>query len=188
MKGEWCFFNSYFSRQNCEKIVKIAEDKYPVQDALVLNTIVDNIRKSKIRFLPTSDTELGYIVDVVWKSALEANHNYFNFHLSKLDYMQYTEYDSSYSGEYKTHKDIFWLNNDPLYHRKLTFIIQLSDPSEYDGCDIEIDADHGSPNSADLKNQGTIIYFPSFVPHRVTPITKGTRRSLVGWIDGPKWR
>ena len=187
MNGEWCYFNSYFSRENCEKIIKQA-DKYPSQEALVQNAIIADIRKSTIKFIPTDDIDLSYIVDVIWKTAIEANHKYFNFHLSKLDYLQFTEYDAAYAGEYKTHKDIFWLNGDPLYHRKLSFILQLSDPDDYDGCDFELHADHQALSNPGIRNQGTIIFFPSFIPHRVTPILKGKRRSLVGWIDGPKWR
>jgi PKHD-type hydroxylase len=187
MNGEWCYFNSYFSHENCEKIIKQA-DKYPSQEALVQNGIIADIRKSIIKFIPTNDGELSYILDLIWRSALDANHNHFNFHLSKLDYLQFTEYDAAYAGHYKTHKDIFWLNGDPLYHRKLSFIIQLTDPTEYDGCDFELYADHGSLNSSSIRDRGTIIFFPSFIPHRVTPILRGKRQSLVGWIDGPKWR
>jgi len=45
-----------------------------------------------------------------------------------------------------------------------------------------------APNAEQLKTQGTALIFPSFIVHKVNPVTKGTRHSLVAWIEGPKWR
>jgi PKHD-type hydroxylase len=67
--------------------------------------------------------------------------------------------------------------------RKLTFVIQLSDPCEYEGGKLMIYYDgqiHEAPNEF-----GSMIIFPSSLAHEVTPITKGTRHSLVGWVTGP---
>jgi PKHD-type hydroxylase len=62
----------------------------------------------------------------------------------------------------------------------------LSDPSEYDGGDLEIFT--GTESVALEKKKGIIHAFPSYVMHRVTPVTRGTRRTLVVWIAGPKFR
>jgi PKHD-type hydroxylase len=66
--------------------------------------------------------------------------------------------------------------------RKLSLVCQLSDPSEYEGGELQI-------NTGEIftpeKQKGTVILFPSYLLHRVTPVTKGTRRSLVLWIEGP---
>lgn len=73
--------------------------------------------------------------------------------------------------------------------RKLTFVLQLSDPSEYDGGRFEFGGN--VPLQLDPKDflpKGSILVFPSLFQHRVTEVTRGTRHSLVGWIEGPKWR
>jgi PKHD-type hydroxylase len=74
-----------------------------------------------------------------------------------------------------------------MYDRKISIIIQLTDPSEYEGGEFEMDYQYEQPNKEDLKKKGTIIVFPSFIPHRVTELTKGTRKSLVAWVEGPKF-
>ncbi|WP_193367363.1 2OG-Fe(II) oxygenase [Pelagibius marinus] len=67
--------------------------------------------------------------------------------------------------------------------RKLSFVVQLSDPEDYDGGVLQITTD-GRP-TAMLHEQGAMIAFPAFILHRVTPVMRGLRRSLVGWIGGP---
>lgn len=70
--------------------------------------------------------------------------------------------------------------------RKLTFIVMLSDPSDYEGGELEILA-HYDP-LAFPRTRGTIVFFPTFVLHRVRPVLSGTRMTLVGWIGGPHFR
>jgi PKHD-type hydroxylase len=192
MKGEWCYFKSQLSNQYCDKILEIIKAR-PYSDATIglgAGQIgSDNsFRRSKIRFSQKTDQELNFVFKDLWELAIWANNDWFNFHISKLDYIQVAEYDESYSGEYKKHVDVFWLNNDPTYHRKLSCIIQLTDPNEYEGCDLEFyDLVH-YPNKQELRQRGTVIFFPSTIPHAATPITKGTRYSIAAWFDGPKWR
>ena len=68
--------------------------------------------------------------------------------------------------------------------RKISIVLQLSDPEEYEGWNFELFVNRKItklPNS-----KGTVILFPSYCMHRVTPITKGERKSLVLWATGPK--
>ena len=97
------------------------------------------------------------------------------------------EYESSYKGEYKEHHDVFWLNGDQVYHRKLSCILQLSDPATYDGGDLVI-TEATQPLDKECKSQGSLIFFPSMLRHKAEPVTRGTRYSLAAWFDGPKWR
>jgi len=91
-------------------------------------------------------------------------------------------------GYYNWHNDVNWDDGRPV-HRKLSFICQLTDPAKYEGGDFEMQPLHlGAPNQEQLKTQGTALIFPSFIVHKVNPVTKGTRHSLVAWIEGPKWR
>ena len=63
--------------------------------------------------------------------------------------------------------------------------IQLSDGDDYEGGDFEM---RGSTTPEGQRDRGSVIIFPSYLVHRVTPVSAGTRRSLVTWIEGPRWR
>ena len=67
--------------------------------------------------------------------------------------------------------------------RKLSFSLLLSDPDEYEGGDLIIATVNG--HHIIPKGKGLIVFFPAYTEHEVTPVTKGIRRSLVGWIHGP---
>jgi PKHD-type hydroxylase len=67
-------------------------------------------------------------------------------------------------------------------------VIQLTDPSTYEGGNLIICPPVEQPDANELRTQGTTIFFPSFLEHEATPVTKGTRYSLACWFDGPKWR
>jgi PKHD-type hydroxylase len=87
---------------------------------------------------------------------------------------------------------------DTLSHgelvRKLTVVVQLDDGADYVGGDLEL-LRFGSdvPSAIEvpaeaMRQRGTAIVFPSYVLHRVTPVTAGQRRTLVGWLVGPRFR
>jgi PKHD-type hydroxylase len=174
----------------CEDILKEGL-KVPHQEAMIgINGQVrpdTNTRRSKIRFVNFPNDNFKSLYDDIWKTAIMANKDWFNFHITKLDYIQLAEYEAANQGEYKEHQDVFWINNDPFYHRKLTCLIQLSDPNDYEGGEFEVCNVSEYPNADDIKQQGTIIFIPSFVYHKANPVTKGTRYSIAAWIEGPKW-
>ena len=193
MNGEWCYFNGKFSPQFCKQVIDIGMTIPSQAAALGVNGLSarsdNSYRRSDIRFIDKTDKRFEFLFDALWKCAIEANDAWFNFHISKLDYIQFAEYTAAQQGEYKRHHDVFWINNDPKYHRKLSAVVQLSDPTDYEGGELQLfDLSNGAPDPTDLKRQGTALFFPSFVPHAVTPVTKGTRYSLAIWFDGPKWR
>ncbi len=76
------------------------------------------------------------------------------------------------------------LRNTSGFTRKISFSILLNDPSEFEGGKLlfHISKD---PVEAQLEKKGDMVLFPSFIPHSVTPVTKGVRKALVGWICGP---
>lgn len=192
MKGEWCYFKRYYDAQTCYKLINDCK-LLPSQDAVVgvngIHTALDtSIRKSKVTFLSDKDPNFTWLFDDLWKMAIQANRDFFNVHLSKLEFVQFAEYDSSYEGEYKEHHDVFWLNNDPEYHRKLSCIIQLSDPyADYEGGEFTI-TEATQPLDLDVREQGTAIFFPSMLRHKAGKVTKGKRYSIAAWFEGPKWR
>lgn len=189
MNGYWCYFLKKLSPEYCKDILdrSKAYDFFPgVIGSSELDTTV---RRSNIKFIQSSDTRFKDVFDLLWLMAIDANKNFFNFHISKLDFIQIAEYDHINQGEYKRHHDVFWLNNDPVYHRKISCSIQLSDGASYTGGDLLLEDLHAEePSAADIREQGTALFFPSFVLHKVNPVITGKRYSLVAWFDGPKWR
>lgn len=188
--GEWCYFRSYLSKETCNKIINDAL-QLPSQDAVVgvngISVALDtSIRKSKVRFINSTDWRFTHLFDALWKTAIQANNDFFNIHITKLDFIQFAEYNASYEGEYKEHHDVFWNNKDPFFHRKLSCVIQLSDPTTYEGGDLELT--ESSPLDKECREQGSIIYFPSMIRHRAHKVTKGVRYSIAAWFEGPKWR
>ena len=191
MRGEWCYFKSHFTPEQCDKIL---EDglQLPAQDAKLGVAGMSehdpgDYRKSKIRFIQQANhPQFQWLFDKLWLMGMQANKDWFNFHITNLSFIQLAEYDESYSGEYKKHHDVFYINNSE-YHRKLTCVIQLTNPGEYEGGDFEMYELTQYPNKDDIKAQGSAIFLPSFVTHAALPVTKGTRYSLAVWFEGPHW-
>lgn len=191
MRGEWCYFKSYFPPDVCKYIVDTALKREPSEAQIGTDAGIkadDSFRRSSIRFVTHGDEELNFLFDELWRLAIKANQEWFDVHISKLDYYQIAEYDGERRGEYKTHHDIFYINGDPYYHRKLSCVIQLSDPADYKGGDLMFEHVNAYPNAEDMRQQGTAIFFPSFVRHAAQPVTEGKRHSIAAWFDGPKWR
>lgn len=100
----------------------------------------------------------------------------YHFDVSSIEPLQYAEYHSYDNGGYDWHMDI---GTGAANCRKLSISVQLSDPSDYDGGDLEF----WGTGVAD-RDQGKLIAFPSYLLHRVAPVTRGVRRSLVAWAIG----
>jgi PKHD-type hydroxylase len=96
---------------------------------------------------------------------------------------QIGRYKSADEGHYDWHMDVF----PPIdgVQRKLSISILLSDPSEFEGGELQF---KGIEDQKILTKQGSIVVFPSFIEHRVTPVTKGVRYSAVTWARGPAFR
>ena len=98
--------------------------------------------------------------------------------------MQYTKYIAP-MGNYDWHTDTHFGGYAGL--RKLSYVIQLSDPREYEGGYLQI-VDQSRPEQEMPKNRGSLIVFPSMYLHRLTRVTKGVRYAAVGWVTGNHWR
>ena len=135
-------------------------------------------RRSKIFWLPKTD-EFVDIYKIFQELILKCNEEFYKFKLTEItEHIQYTVYKSEDEGYYDWHVDM----GPNKARRKLSLVCQLSDPSEYEGGELQI---HTGNISVGEKEKGTVILFPSYLLHRVTPVTKGIRRSLVLWIEGP---
>jgi PKHD-type hydroxylase len=175
-----------------------------VEDSVLLGGDKNNaIRDSKNAWIPTSHWIGGFL----WHYAERANRENFLYDLRNIDLesLQYTVYEKGHFYEWHTDSSLpthykpvtsgnnqetlvqDFLNLQTEYVRKLTFVLQLSDPNDYEGGELQIKDDVGQIYTAP-KDQGTMILFDSRSLHRVTEITRGTRKSIVGWIVGPRWK
>lgn len=164
--------------------------KYPAIEASIGfdgKDVVEQVRRSEVRWLNPQLAELKYIKETLMNFAEDANRNYWGFDINYLKDIQHTTYKSDVSGKYDWHEDVFWIN-PTTFHRKISVVIQLTDPKEYDGGDFQIDPQYGVLNAEEIRKKGTVIAFPSFLKHRVTPVTRGIRNSLVCWVEGPKFK
>ena len=100
------------------------------------------------------------------------------------DMIQYTTYKGDTNAEFPLHTDSHPYGKPSA--QKLTMIVGLTDKDSYTGGKLEI---NGPRNPVEYKlTAGQVIVFPSILSHRVTPVTKGTRQTLVTWYSGPMWR
>jgi PKHD-type hydroxylase len=141
------------------------------------------IRRSQIWFFsPRPETE--FIFAPLRKVLKHINDQGYRFHVTEFGTgCQIACYSEKVQGHYDWHID---LGTGRFSRRKLSLSVQLSDGASYDGGDLEFHIkglDH-----AKMRQQGTLIAFPSFHEHRVTPVTRGERFSLVAWVDGPPYR
>ena len=117
--------------------------------------------------------------------AQRLNSQYYKYDLygELRERLQYTIDESGQGGHYDWHVDHGAAMPDA---RKLSISVQLSDPSDYQGCDLELQ--FGDDVVAAPRTRGTVVAFASYVLHRVSPVTAGTRKSLVAWVSGPEFK
>ncbi|MDB2389733.1 2OG-Fe(II) oxygenase [Alphaproteobacteria bacterium] len=180
MRELYQLWSSALTTKQIDEITKAALGQ-PAQDGTIFSAAesMKGIRTSSIRWI--SDQ---WIKDLLWDYIEQANDNAFNIDIHNDAEMQFTEYHAKQAGHYDWHHDVNW-NGSTGSDRKLSVTVQLSDPSEYEGGAFEFD---DVKTNADFASKGTILIFPSYLRHRVCPVTKGTRRSLVAWFGGPRWR
>ena len=145
------------------------------------DTYNEELRKSSVMFIeniPKND----WIYSKLAGLAMATNNERYWFDLlgfhQELQLTRYSEGDF-----FDWHLDF---GAGEISARKLSMTIQLSDADSYEGGDLQFMINNKIVNAS--REKGTIIIFPSFIMHRVTPITKGTRQSIVGWVSGPPFR
>lgn len=140
------------------------------------------VRQGNLTWLNPEDNRWSWIYQRCTAAIQQVNRHDWGFDLDYIDPLQFTCYDNL-GDHYGWHIDNLGGNNT---YRKLSFSIQLSTPHAYEGGNLEFLT--GPKETVMPREQGTFIAFPSVITHRVTPITRGRRYSLVGWCTGPKFR
>lgn len=186
MNAQWQMWQRGVSPDTCDKIIQECEKLQPMEGEIggvgTGGALVSDVRRSQVRWAG----HIKWIHDLVWSYASHANRQAFGFDLSLLEDIQYTEYDGSQQGYYNWHEDTFW-GGPTCFDRKLSVVIQLSNPEEYEGGKFLLE-NIENPAEDELKQRGSVLVFPSPLRHMVEPVTKGHRKSLVAWVEGPKFR
>ena len=160
-------------------------------------------RTSQNAWIPTSHWVGGFL----WHYIQRANRENFLYDLRCIDgeSMQYTRYakgmfygwhnDAGLSTQYKpvangNRMDGLgqdFVNENIEMVRKLSFSLQLSHPDDYEGGNVQL-LDEAGKSYITPRQRGTIVLFDSRTQHRVLKVTKGVRKSIVGWTVGPRWK
>lgn len=178
-----------FDAAALERIVTLGES-LPKQSGKIFSdpagenlALVEKQRRCQVSWIEHNEAS-DWLYRSLAKFAADLNARYFGFDLfGFVDNLQYTVYEKTPRGlgHYDWHIDM-GLTAAP---RKLSISVNLTDPSEYEGGNLEF---RDLTQKSAPRDAGHVHAFPSWAAHRVTPVTKGIRRTLVGWISGPPFR
>lgn len=161
-------------------------DSLPLEPARLTGAGNGGIRTTQVAWVyRNAQTEDLYLrMEAI---VLRLNTDLFHFDLTGLTTMQYAVYRQEEDGYFDWHNDYGRYRDDPDQEpRKITMSLQMSDGASYDGCDLEVRIAH--PIDVARRERGTLMAFRANALHRVTPITRGLRKSLVIWAAGPEFR
>jgi PKHD-type hydroxylase len=180
----WAYWDDAFSPEQLDWIQ--AEIKKSTGVAQVGNgdggVVNSDLRRSRIGWMAnTPDT--SWVFERLGHVVANLNAECFNFDLDGFgESLQLTNYDQETHGMYGWHTDF-----GKGVSRKLSLVLQLSDPSEYEGGELQLQP-RGATIESMVKKRGRIVVFPAWTLHQVTPVTKGYRQTLVAWISGAPFR
>lgn len=178
------YYRELFSKYELEKLLAIG-NKLPEKPGELNseNNLDKTIRESMISWIPVN-SQTNWIYKKLTDCIHLVNDSYFNYDLTRMERLQFTRYYGRDGGVYCPHLDSNFGHIPD--NRKLSFVMQLSDPSEYEGGELRLH----TAKYPDIipKEKGLIVFFPSATLHECTPVTSGKRCTLVGWIYGPKFK
>ena len=200
--------DDFLSNKEIDEIIKYTEN-LPIQNAKIGGNIKQEEKKlftpdyhiknpnignvPRVRITNIKWIELNEKTNWLYKKLISeinrVNQENFDMILKFVENLQFSEYTENQQGFYSKHNDRGGDNsslNNFVDIRKLSFSIQLSDPEDYEGGELIFYKDGEEFNAP--KAKGTIIFFDSSILHEVKPVKKGTRRSLVSWVNGPNLR
>jgi PKHD-type hydroxylase len=175
------YFENAFSEFELEKIKTLGESLVMERASVGEEGKVSDYRISDIAWIE-DDSESKWLFSKIADYSKIANKEMWDFDIwGYHDNLQYTTYYGD-GGHYDWHLDL----GPGLSNRKLSVVLQLSDPNDYVGGDLQMNV--GGSILTVPKSKGLLCFFPSFLLHRVTPLTSGTRTSLVTWLCGANLR
>jgi PKHD-type hydroxylase len=185
--NEKYFAKPFFLWQKCaddEMIKKFIDmgESLSTMEAQIGGKVVDiNARVSTVSWIGYNDTTKD-LYDFLIDKIDRINYYHYGMILNGVESIQYTRYPIN--GHYKFHNDIIARKEDN--QRKLSLVLALTAPEEYEGGELLLMPNGDNPLKFKL-GKGELIAFPSWVPHKVTPVTSGLRITAVNWVLGPKF-
>jgi len=175
----WVVIENAFSRNECERLRTAFAALDACDGGLVAGRFDTKVRQSALVWLPDDGT-FEWVMQRMTRLTADANRDAFRYALDGFEeQLQLASYGPGHF--YNWHIDRG--RGAVAGRRKLTLSVQLSDPEDYVGGELELNAD-GRPFQvpADL---GAMVAFPAHTLHRVAPVISGNRLSLVSWVHGP---
>lgn len=185
---QYAYWDGAFSEEEIQKIIEIGDKSIDKAEPYIYSengesTLDSTARSCSINWLHHND-ETNFLYSKLGWVAQQLNSKYFDFDIwGFCESLQYTIYDGTNNDHYTWHMDLGSTKSSP---RKLSLILQLSDPNEYEGGDLEFFFHNESTKT--IKRKGFIYVFPSYIMHRVLPVTSGIRKTLVVWLGGPNFK
>mgnify|MGYP001564227041 CR=1 FL=1 len=183
-RSEVCI-EGVMSPSRCETGIELSK-QFPSEKATVTaKREVDPVyRITDVTWLPWPNQEprTEWIYDIIQQGAIDVNNEVFHFDMRGIgEQIQFTKYLKG--GHYDWHMDG---GQGAMSVRKFSMTLQLNSPSDYEGGELCF---MDGKDVRQLKpEQGTATWFPSWMLHKVNPVTKGERNSLVVWITGRPYR
>lgn len=177
MRQNWQLWEGALSPSECDELIALCKQECTMNGAGTFSGETNGIRKTNVGW-----TQNPKVQEIMRLYATTANDTAFQVDADILVSSQFGEYSDG--GFYTWHHDVDWCRNDG-FDRKITTIIQLTDPEEYKGGEFEFKYIE-TPTA--FRTRGSILCFVSYLEHRVKPVTEGVRHSIVNWMEGPKWR
>lgn len=175
------YWQDGFTTEELDAIIAAGEAKLPAPATVDNGRVDELVRRSNVSWLTQPD--IPWLYDRMAFIASRLNGQYYGFRLEGFqEDFQYTVYHSEVKGYYDWHTDA---GETMTNIRKLSMVLFLDNPDNYEGGDLQLKIG-GDPILLD-KTRGMVHVFPSFMLHRVTPVTAGLRRSLVLWLTGPSF-
>ncbi len=186
--SDYFFIDNIFTDKELDKIVEYCDGhkKTPGIIGAGPGELDESFRKSKISWISVNDESSWFLMKKM-DAVLNCNKEQYKFDLNSFFDFQYTTYTSDNS-LYNWHQDYSYdfTGQEEENIRKLSSILVLSDEKDYEGGKLIIGWKKSEENCVSVEQKrGRLIIFPSFVMHKVCPVTKGTRKSLVNWYLGP---
>ena len=177
----WAWRNDIFTPAELDAIIEIGNSSELTKATTHSPSQDDKIRNSFVQFLFPNEVT-NWIFARLAGAITQINSQFFEFDLTGLNQgLQFTRYEAP-GQHYDWHVDRGHLQGT----RKLSMSLQLNDPSEYKGGELQFK--FGRKDATMKKERGMATFFPSYTLHRVKPVTQGTRYSLVAWVEGPPFK